>query len=179
VQFSPTSRHIISLRSKDWEFKLTQTFFFRKVGYTRLKFTVDSSLLASDEVLLQLCEERTPDFVGAAVNASRNMVCHEREYVLKICHLCSRGDRFESQLGHPLSYKFSCFSQSLQLKVRLVPTRRSEFESQWRQEFSLLHVVQTGSGAHPVSYPMGTGGSYPGGKASIHPLPHTSSWCSA
>jgi hypothetical protein len=25
------------------------------------------------------------------------------------------------------------------------------------QEFSLLHVVQTGSGAHLASYPMGTG----------------------
>jgi hypothetical protein len=33
------------------------------------------------------------------------------------------------------------------------------------QEFSLLHVVQTGSEAHPTSYPMGTGGSFPGGKA--------------
>jgi hypothetical protein len=31
--------------------------------------------------------------------------------------------------------------------------------------FSLRHHVQTGSGAHPVSYPMGTGGSFPGGKA--------------
>jgi hypothetical protein len=26
------------------------------------------------------------------------------------------------------------------------------------QEFSLLHVVQTGSGTHPASYPLGTGG---------------------
>jgi hypothetical protein len=25
-------------------------------------------------------------------------------------------------------------------------------------EFSLLHIVQTGSGAHPTPYPMGTGG---------------------
>jgi hypothetical protein len=31
------------------------------------------------------------------------------------------------------------------------------------QEFSLLHVVQTGSGVHPTSYPMGTGGLFPGG----------------
>jgi hypothetical protein len=28
-----------------------------------------------------------------------------------------------------------------------------------------FHVVQTGSGAHPASYPMGTWGSFPGGKA--------------
>jgi hypothetical protein len=33
------------------------------------------------------------------------------------------------------------------------------------QDFSPLHVVQTGSGAHPASYPMGTGGPFPGGKA--------------
>jgi hypothetical protein len=31
--------------------------------------------------------------------------------------------------------------------------------------FSLHHRVQNGSGAHPVSYPMGTSGSFPGGKA--------------
>jgi hypothetical protein len=30
---------------------------------------------------------------------------------------------------------------------------------------SLHHRVQNGSGAHPVSYPMGTRGSFPGGKA--------------
>jgi hypothetical protein len=32
------------------------------------------------------------------------------------------------------------------------------------QEFSLLHRVQTGPGAHPT-YQMGTGGDFPGGKA--------------
>jgi hypothetical protein len=31
--------------------------------------------------------------------------------------------------------------------------------------FSLHHRVQTGSGAHPACYPMGTRGSFPGGKA--------------
>jgi hypothetical protein len=31
--------------------------------------------------------------------------------------------------------------------------------------FSLHHRVQTGSGTHPTSYPMGTRGSFPGGKA--------------
>jgi hypothetical protein len=38
-------------------------------------------------------------------------------------------------------------------------------ESWWGQEFSILHSVQTGSGVHPTSYPMGTGGFFPGGKA--------------
>jgi hypothetical protein len=32
-------------------------------------------------------------------------------------------------------------------------------------ELGLFHVVQTSSGAHPASYLMGTGGSFPGGKA--------------
>jgi len=31
--------------------------------------------------------------------------------------------------------------------------------------FSSLHRVQAGSEAHPASYPMGTGDSFPGGKA--------------
>jgi hypothetical protein len=31
--------------------------------------------------------------------------------------------------------------------------------------FSLHHQVQNGSGAHPASYPMGTRGSFPAGKA--------------
>jgi hypothetical protein len=31
--------------------------------------------------------------------------------------------------------------------------------------FSSSPCVQTGSGAHPAFYPMGTGGSFPGGKA--------------
>jgi hypothetical protein len=30
---------------------------------------------------------------------------------------------------------------------------------------TFLHVVQTGSGAHPTSYPMGTFSSFPRGKA--------------
>jgi hypothetical protein len=34
----------------------------------------------------------------------------------------------------------------------------------WK-EISLLHVVQTGSGAHTATYTMGTRGSFPGGKA--------------
>jgi hypothetical protein len=44
-------------------------------------------------------------------------------------------------------------------------TEQSEFKSRYGQKFSLLQVVHTGSGIHPISYPMGTGGSFPGGKA--------------
>jgi hypothetical protein len=36
--------------------------------------------------------------------------------------------------------------------------------------FSLRHHVQTGSGARPEFYPMGKGGSFPGGKAA-------GAWC--
>jgi hypothetical protein len=43
-------------------------------------------------------------------------------------------------------------------------TEGSEFGSGQGQEFYLLHVVQTGSGIHPTSYPMGTGSSFPGVK---------------
>jgi hypothetical protein len=39
--------------------------------------------------------------------------------------------------------------------------------------FSLHHRVQIGSGAHPASYPMGTRGSYPGGKAAGREADHS------
>jgi hypothetical protein len=42
---------------------------------------------------------------------------------------------------------------------------KSEFESLWGQEFSLLQIVQACSEVHPTSSPMGTGSSFPGGKA--------------
>jgi hypothetical protein len=40
-------------------------------------------------------------------------------------------------------------------------------ESQQDQEFSCVNVVQTGHGAHPASYPVDTGGSFPVGKAAL------------
>jgi len=39
--------------------------------------------------------------------------------------------------------------------------------------FSLPHHVQTGSGTHPASYPMGTGGSFPGDKAAGREADHS------
>jgi hypothetical protein len=45
-------------------------------------------------------------------------------------------------------------------------TGRSRFDPQQRRkDFSSNICVQTGSGAHPASYPMGTGGPFPGTKA--------------
>jgi hypothetical protein len=44
--------------------------------------------------------------------------------------------------------------------------RRSTFDPrQKRNDFSSSLCIQTGSGAHPASCPMGTGGPFPGGKA--------------
>jgi hypothetical protein len=50
--------------------------------------------------------------------------------------------------------------------------KRSEFESRCGQEFSLLHIIQTESGAHPASYLMGTGGK----AAEAWSWPLTSDW---
>jgi hypothetical protein len=50
---------------------------------------------------------------------------------------------------------------------------RREFESRWGKKFSLLHIVQTGSGVHPTSYKMGTGGSFPGVKRQEREADHS------
>jgi hypothetical protein len=47
----------------------------------------------------------------------------------------------------------------------------------WAENFSHPHV-QTGSGAHPASYPMGNSGSFPGSKAAgTWSWPFTSTYC--
>jgi hypothetical protein len=42
------------------------------------------------------------------------------------------------------------------------------------EDFSSSPCVQTGSGAHPASYPIGTGGSFPGGKRDADHSPPSS-----
>jgi hypothetical protein len=44
--------------------------------------------------------------------------------------------------------------------------RRGRSSSPTRvKDFPFLHVVRTSYEAHPACYPVGTGGSFPGGKA--------------
>jgi hypothetical protein len=57
-------------------------------------------------------------------------------------------------------------TQSLQCLATGWTTGRSRFDPrQRRKDFSCSLCVQTGCGAHPTSCTMGTGGSFPGGKA--------------
>jgi hypothetical protein len=58
----------------------------------------------------------------------------------------------DSSLGTALGYGLDDRGSRVRLSVRT-------------GNFSLHHRVQNGSGAHPASYPMGTEGSFPGGKA--------------
>jgi hypothetical protein len=52
-------------------------------------------------------------------------------------------------------------------------TLRYGLESRQEQGFSPLHSVQTDSGAHPTSYPMSTGGSFPGVKRPVREAVHS------
>jgi hypothetical protein len=50
---------------------------------------------------------------------------------------------------------------------------RPGFDSRQRQDFSVLHSVQTGSRAHPAFYPMGIVDSFPGDKAAGREADHS------
>jgi hypothetical protein len=56
-------------------------------------------------------------------------------------------------------------AQSVQRLATGWTAERLEFQYRYGQEFALLHFVQTGSGSHEASYPKGTEGAFPGGKA--------------
>jgi hypothetical protein len=76
-------------------------------------------------------------------------------------------------MGHPKQYicLYNCrvigagIAESVWRLATGWTTEGSEFESRFCQEFSLLHVVLTGSGAHPTLYSMDIGDSFPGSKA--------------
>jgi hypothetical protein len=59
---------------------------------------------------------------------------------------------------HKLGYK----SQSVE---QYATAWTAVFDFRKKQDFSLLHGDQPGSGTHPASYPMGTGDDFPGSKA--------------
>jgi hypothetical protein len=72
----------------------------------------------------------------------------------------------ERFLRVPVTGVYSKVYYHLQEPVqRLAERARDRSSSAGRVRISLLHAVQTGSGIHPISYPMGNGGSFPGGKA--------------
>jgi hypothetical protein len=54
-----------------------------------------------------------------------------------------------------------CFNKTL-VASKFSREKRNKVPTGER-DFSLLHSVQIGSGAHITSYPMGTVGSFPGG----------------
>jgi hypothetical protein len=59
-------------------------------------------------------------------------------------------------------YRHLVFDVNSRSRVRsIVVTTSNGLDGQQMQDFSLLHNVQTGSGAHPASYPMGTGATSP------------------
>jgi hypothetical protein len=59
-------------------------------------------------------------------------------------------------MGAAVAQAVQCLTTGWTIGVRS-PTEAADISSSF--------CVQTGSGAHPASYPMGTGGPFPGGKA--------------
>jgi len=75
--------------------------------------------------------------------------------------------------GLRLALDYNCFAiratqvhEFLKQHISTETVREKQFKLT-RVIFSLRHRVQIGSEAHPASYPIGTRGSYPGGKATV------------
>jgi hypothetical protein len=71
---------------------------------------------------------------------------------------------------HVTAHSFACLQER---GAWVAQCYSAELRAGWKgvrvparaENFSLHHRVQTGSEAHPACYPMGTRGSFPGGKA--------------
>jgi hypothetical protein len=77
---------------------------------------------------------------------------------------------YTTELSRPHFYKvhFNITSRSSSVSTVTMLRAGQPLFGSWRwqkRNFSLHHRVQNGSGAHPVSYPLGIWGCFPGGKA--------------
>jgi hypothetical protein len=93
---------------------------------------------------------------------------------------CDKSAGATLPLTHVTNWKhFAVTSQdSLVSTAKRLQAGRAGFDFRQGQDISLRHRVQNGSGAHPDSSPMSTGGSFPGGEATgTWSWPLTSMWC--
>jgi hypothetical protein len=81
-------------------------------------------------------------------------------------HVTSKKTLHSHSRGNLKSYRHFKTAESQDSAVGIAIGYELEFESRWGLEFSLIHVVQTGSGGHPASYPTGKEGFSPGVKRS-------------
>jgi hypothetical protein len=75
------------------------------------------------------------------------------------------GENLRSNFWSDLYFKIRCLDSAVGIATGY------GLEDRWfgvrvpvGQEFSLLHIVYTGTGVHPASYTMGTGASFFGGE---------------
>jgi hypothetical protein len=99
----------------------------------------------------------------SALSPFPNRCCHGHTTWLTIS---DRTIHFKNQFHNTvLDLHIKCFSSGSIVSDYGLDDRAIEVRSPTGVDFSSSPYVQTGSGAHPASYPMGTGGSFPGGKA--------------
>jgi len=101
--------------------------------------------------------------------ASRHFLCLKSKYspsTLSLNILFGWETKFHTHTRqHIKLYSSVCFNCSLETGRHVVMCSYSVYMNNDTYCPSIRHSVQTGSGAHPVSYPMGTGGSFPGVRA--------------
>jgi hypothetical protein len=91
--------------------------------------------------------------------------CSPSLRVFKYALYCKPRRKFFPEIVLIISVLFENSDSSVGIATRLRDGRSEYFGSIPGMSFSLHHRVQTGSGVQPASYPMGTRGSFPGGKA--------------
>jgi hypothetical protein len=106
------------------------------------------------------CTPRSPKYSPPFRVSDQNCVCISYIYAWLIPRYLDKEYKSWSSLFH--SFVHASFTSSLIGPHILNTLLRFPAGA---GNFSLHHRVQNGSGTNPASYPMGTSGSFPGGKA--------------
>jgi hypothetical protein len=80
-------------------------------------------------------------------------------------HCCGSSSLFQIELISLWISEDNVLPAALISSARISSVPGDLYLSSFSGNFSVRYHIQTGSGAHPASYPVGTRGSFPGGKA--------------
>jgi hypothetical protein len=146
--------------------RIPQRSFQRQVNRPWIAASTGASGVAVRSPDLSSCDNALWDFIKLTVAQKPYTSTEELEEAIRsaLSSITAAMQRPFSQ--HTETTNNSFVAQSVQCLATGWMTGRSIFDPrQRRKNFSSILCVQTGSGAHPASCTMGTGGSFPGAKA--------------
>jgi hypothetical protein len=117
------------------------------------------------------------ELYGCVIDLQWSILCSQKKTATGHCSESTESvfDNFKVHFNIILPFNLmgDGIAQSVYRRAVSWTSEGLQFKSRQGQDFTSLHVVQTGSGAHPSFYSVGTRGSFPGVKRLVREADHS------